>query len=220
MYPEHIMIYFLARQYARMPLINNKAELEEAYKRHITPEIEKQIATEYVSFLNEIYNIEPKYCADTLKQLVDIYQWYTTELKNYAREILVIMLSRKLVNLLEEATNTMHNELLALNRLKVQFAILAKPLNPGELEFTCPECGSHKLIAGYDVIMRRPVETLTYDPTLGIIAVDLDFLAEPETDDYFDEFVSVECANCRKEWSTLDALIENRVVTNKTKEDE
>lgn len=213
---QHIFIYFVARQLAHFPFINDNDKLVECYERYVTEPIEKCILFKYFSNLGDPYaltvvnhlkDLPSPLCEDTAKHSAHI-------------ELLATLLAQKLITTYTNRSfdhYTNDAAILAIRR-KIFFSGDTAPkykLKDGEVDFVCAHCGSRSLVVCYDATVRRYTDEMecTTEPNgTQYFNYTHDYGMDPDVDTF--DVLFFECDVCKKTWESEDELINSGCLKN------
>lgn len=220
---QHIFIYFIARQLAHFPFINDNDKLVEYYERDVTSPIEKSVLLTYFSELGDPFaltavqqlkDLPSPLCEDTAKHSAHI-------------ELLATLLARKLITTYTDHLYDHYTDdaaILAIRR-KIFFSGDTTPkynLKDGEVDFVCDRCGSRSLIVCYDATVRRYTDEMSCatDPDgTQYFNYTHDYGMDPDVDTF--DVLFFECNICKKTWESEDELMESGCLKNvETKEND
>lgn len=213
---QHIFIYFLARQLAHFPFINDNDSLVACYERDVTSPVEKGTLFKYFSELGDLYartvvnhlkDLPSPLCEDTAKHSAHI-------------ELLATLLARKLITTYTNHTYdhyTADAAILAIRR-KIFFSGDTTPkhkLKDGEVDFVCDRCGGRSLVVCYDATVRRYADEMgcATDPDgTQYFNYTHDYGMDPDVDTF--DVLCFECDGCKKTWESEDKLMKSGCLKN------
>lgn len=213
---QHIFIYFIARQLAHFPFINDNDALIACYERDVTLPIEKGVLLAYFSELrdpdafiivNHLKDLPSPLCKDTAKHSAHI-------------ELLATLLARKLITTYTDRSYDHYTDNAAMLtiRRKIFFSRDTTPkykLKDGEVEFVCDHCGNRSLVVCYDATVRRYTDEMRCDTDLDntqYFNYTHDYGMDPDVDTF--DVLFFECDGCKKTWKSEDELMESGCLKN------
>lgn len=213
---QHIFIYFIARQLAHFPFINDNDILIEHYERDVTLPIEKGVLLAYFSELgdpfaltvvNRFKDLPSPLCDDTAKHSSHI-------------ELLATLLARKLITTYTDRSYDHYTDDAAILtiRRRIFFSGDTTPkykLKDGEVEFVCDRCGGRSLVVCYDATARRyadDMECATEPDGTQYFNYTHDYGMDPNVDTF--DVLFFECDCCNKTWESEDELMESGCLKN------
>lgn len=213
---QHIFIYFLARQLAHFPFINDNDILVTQYERDVTSPIEKGTLFKYFSELgdpfaltvvNHLKDLPSPLCDDTAKHSSHI-------------ELLATLLARKLIATYTNRSYDHYTDdaAVATIRRRIFFSGDTTPkynLKDGEVDFVCDHCGSRSLIVCYDATVRRYTDEMscaTEPDGTQYFNYTHDYGMDPDVDTF--DVLFFECDGCKKTWESEAELMESGCLKN------
>lgn len=212
---QHIFIYFIARQLAHFPFINDKVRLKELYEQQVTRPIEHGVLFSYFSILSDPFALTVvrnfKYlpcplCNDTAQHSAHM-------------ELLATLLARKLITTYTNESYDHYTDDNAVNAIQ-QKIFFKEPkavtsLKDGEVEFVCDHCGNRSLIVCYDATVRRYADDMfcrTDKDNTQYFNFEHDYTMDPDVDTF--DVLFFECDGCKKTWESEDELMESGCLKN------
>lgn len=213
---QHIFIYFVARQLAHLPFINDNDKLVEYYEREVTSSIEKGVLFKYFSELGDPYaltvvnhlkDLPSPLCEDTAQHTAHV-------------ELLSTLLARKLITTYTNRSYDHYTDdaaILAIRR-KIFFSGDTAPkhkLKNGEVDFVCDRCGGRSLVVCYDATVRRYTDEMYCDiepDGTQYFNYTHDYGMDPDVDTF--DVLFFECDACNKRWNSEDELMESGCLKN------
>lgn len=213
---QHIFIYFIARQLAHFPFINEDDKLVEYYERDVTSPIERNTLFKYFSELGDPYaltvvnnlkDLPSPLCEDTARHSAHM-------------ELLATLLARNLITTYTDHSYDHYTDdaAIATIRRKIFSSGDKTPkykLKDGEVDFVCDRCGSRSLIVCYDATVRRyadEMECATEPDGTQYFNYTHDYGMNPEVDTF--DVLFFECDGCKKTWESEDKLMESGCLKN------
>jgi hypothetical protein len=213
---QHIFIYFIARQLAHFPFINDDAKLVECYERDVTSPIERGVLFTYFSELGDPFALT------TVKCLKDLPSPLCDNTAQHAAhiELLATLMARKLISTYTNRSYDHYTDdaaVLSIRR-KIFFSGDITPkykLKDGEVEFVCDHCGNRSLIVCYDATVRRYADEMgcaTDQDGTQYFNYTHDYLMDPDVDTF--DVLFFECDGCKKTWESEDELMASGCLKN------
>lgn len=213
---QHIFIYFVARQLAHLPFINDNDSLVACYERDVVSPVEKYVLLTYFSELgapnmfaaiNRLSDLPCPLCEDTARHSAHI-------------ELLATLLARKLITTYTDHSYDHYTDdaAIATIRRKIFFSGDTTPkynLKDGEVDFVCDHCGGRGLVVCYDATVRRYTDEMSCatDPNgTQYFNYTPDYNMEPDVDTF--DVLFFECDGCKKTWESEDALMASGCLKN------
>ena len=213
---QHIFIYFIARQLAQFPFINDSDKLVECYERDVTAPIDHSVLLAYFSELGDPFALT------VVKQLKDLPSPLCENTAKHSAhiELLSTLLARKLITTYTDRSYDRYTDnaaILAIRR-KIFFSEDTTPkykLKDGEVEFVCDHCGNRSLVVCYDATVRRYADEMRCDTepdNTQYFNYTHDYSMDPDLDTF--DVLFFECDGCKKTWESEDELMESGCLKN------
>lgn len=206
---QHIFIYFIARQLAHFPFVNDDDRLVDYYERDVTSPIEQSVLLTYFSELGDPFALT------VVKQLKDLPSPLCEDTAKHSShiELLATLLARKLITTYTDRSYDQYtdNAAIAAIRRRIFFSEDTTPkykLKDGEVEFVCDHCGSRSLVVCYDATVRRYTDEMSCDTDSDgtqYFNYTHDYGMEPDVDTF--DVLFFECNVCNKTWESEDELM-------------
>lgn len=219
---QHIFIYFVARQLAHLPFINDNDSLVACYERDVILPIEKYVLLTYFSELGD-----PPEMLAAFSHLEDLPSPLCDDPAKHSAliELLATLLARKLITTYTDHSYDHYTDdaAIATIRRKIFFSEDTTPkynLKDGKVNFVCDHCGSRSLIVCYDAAVRRYVGDMccnTDKDNTQYFNYTPDYNMDPDVDTFGVLFF--ECDGCNKTWDSEDALMASGCLKNIEPED-